>query len=147
MVNHIRSALLPLLAMVAVVPASAQNRTVRGHSGERIPSSSARLSELGEPGMRIRLGGGQTNLLFFRPGGALDLYVDRTGSVVRGSYSVESGTMCVVLPVRGRDCWPYDDSMTVGQTAAIMSDRGQKVMVTYLAPYDEVASGMVRVRP
>lgn len=146
MVNYLRS-LVILLAMLAV-PASAiaQGRTVRGHAGERIPSTRMKRSDLGDPGMRIRLSGGQINLLFFRPGGRMDLYVNRTGSVVSGSYAVDGQTMCIVLPVRGRDCWPYDESATVGLTASIMSDRGQKVEVTYLASFDEVATGMSLAR-
>lgn len=137
--------MLALVAASAATSASAQNRTVHGHSGERIPSTSVKRSDLGRPGMRIRLSGGQTNLLYFRPAGGLDLYVNRTGSVVRGAYSVDDATMCVTLPVRGRDCWPYDGSVPVGQSATIMSDRGQRVTVTYLAPYDEVVAGMSRV--
>jgi hypothetical protein len=125
------------------VPASAQNHTVKGHSGERVPATRVARSELGEPMIEVRFRG-QKNLMYFRPGGVLELYVNRGGSLVTGGYTVEDGIMCVMLPARGKDCWPYDDTAAVGTTAEIMSDRGQKVRVTYLAPGTEVVAGRPR---
>lgn len=139
----VKNTLALLLASMMAAGVCAQGRTVKGHSGERIPSTKVSRSELGEPMISVRFKG-QTNLMYFRPGGVLELYVNRGGSLVTGTYTVENGTMCVTLPVRGRDCWPYDDTAAVGTTAEIMSDRGQKVRVTYLSPGTEVVSGRPR---
>lgn len=139
----VNTALTSLIAMVSATGALAQERMVRGHSGERVPASRVSRSDLGEPMIKVRVRG-QTNLMYFRPDGVLELYVNRAGSLVTGSYVVDAGTMCVTLPVRGRDCWPYDDTAPVGTTADIMSDRGQKVRVTYLSPGAEVVAGRPR---
>lgn len=129
------------LLILAGTGAAAREATVRGAGGERIPATKVERADLGEPMMRIRLRGGQTNLLFFRPGGRAELYVNRSRAVVAGSYDVDGQRMCLELPVRGRDCWPYDESAVKGLTATLMSDRGQKVEVTYLASPAEVAAG------
>lgn len=139
----VKDTLALLFAMAVATGVCAQGRTVKGHSGERIPATKVSRSELGEPMISVRFKG-QTNLMYFRPGGVFELYVNRGGSLVTGTYTVENGTMCVMLPVRGRDCWPYDDTAAVGTTAEIMSDRGQKVRVTYLSPGTEVVSGRPR---
>ena len=135
--------LIMLTALIAGTGSFAQERMVKGHSGERVPALRTSISELGEPMIKVRVRG-QTNLMYFRPDGVLEIYVNRAGSLVTGSYVVDAGTMCVTLPVRGRDCWPYDDTAPVGTTADIMSDRGQKVRVTYLSPGAEVVAGRPR---
>ena len=120
-------------ALLTVAQAgSAQEHIVRGNDGERIASTPTSEAQLGTPTMKIRLKGGQTNTLYFEPGGRVQVHIDRTKTVVSGRYAMRGAKVCIDLPVRGTDCWPYAADTAQGSVASITSDRGQRITVTYL---------------
>ena len=129
--NHKYFFALTALAMAS--PAFA-NTTVYGNDGDRVPSTARSLTELNVPTMEIRLADGQTNTLFFKPGGQLSIRVNRTDTIVAATYDVRGDKVCVTAPIRGEDCWHYDVNAVAGQSDTITSDRGQHITATYLRP-------------
>ena len=125
-------AILVTVAMFGGTAANAQQHVVLGNDNERIASTPKSETQLDVPTVRIKLKGGQTNTLFFQPAGRLQLLVDRTQTTVAGSYTVDGSKVCVVLPVRGNDCWNYDPTAAAGSTVKLTSDRGQEIAATYL---------------
>ncbi|QIQ85850.1 hypothetical protein [Erythrobacter sp.] len=100
--------------------------------GDEVRSYDSWPDDLEGRTFKIEMDQGATNTGNFQPNGTMNILVNDSGPVVKGTYGFASdGDLCIDFVPRGEECWPYQP-MREGETMTVTSNRGQTLEVTML---------------
>ena len=97
-----------------------------------IPAAASAADKLGKElskrEMNVATPGGQTTVLKFKKKGVVVAMFG--GKSTEGRWAVEDQQLCFTWSGNFRECWPYEARFKRGQPRTIVSNRGNRVVVT-----------------